>query len=216
MGFLKDAVALLKSPIKPFHDDPILKQLISEVTNHYGVRSFFETGTFRGDTLNYYAEHHENVKCYSVEVNRLFYTWAKWSIYADNIHLIRGRSVDALKKTLPLLEYPVLFWLDAHWGENWPLLEELKLIVALGGPSIIFIDDCQVPWEPSFGYDTYGSQPLNCDYIRRATSADIHLPAYKPPFGLEYRGYAVLYCGLTPMITAHLKHAELVPHPIQP
>ena len=47
----------------------------------------------------------------------------------NNIKLYHNNSVEQLKKLLPTIEEEyVLFYLDAHWHDNWPILEELKII----------------------------------------------------------------------------------------
>ena len=50
----------------------------------------------------------------------------------------------------------LLYYLDAHWQENLPLQEEIKLILAYGQPAAIMIDDFAVPGDPDYGYDDYG------------------------------------------------------------
>jgi len=63
---------------------------------------------------------------------------------------------------------PYLFYLDAHWENYWPLLDELKVIAKHGlSDSCIIIHDFQVPGQPTFGFDVYKGQPLNIDYIRQ-------------------------------------------------
>ncbi len=50
----------------------------------------------------------------------------------------------------------VFFYLDAHWGEDLPLVSELE-IICLGAPeALIMIDDFQVPGDSGYGFDDFG------------------------------------------------------------
>ena len=52
------------------------------------------------------------------------------------------------------------FHLDAHWGEDLSLAEEIDLIFSSGTDAIVMIDDFQVPDDPSYSYDNCGAGKL--------------------------------------------------------
>lgn len=84
------------------------------------------------------------------------------------IHTFLGNSPDVIGAILASGRFPrpFLFFLDAHWHDYWPLLDELRMIHRYGmSDSCIVIHDFQVPGKP-FGYDSYHGQPLNLDYVR--------------------------------------------------
>ena len=68
----------------------------------------------------------------------------------------------------------VFFYLDAHWGHEHPLREEVTMIMQHWRESIIMIDDFQVPDD-----DGYGCDVLDC-------GTKLSLECLKPvsPFGL--------------------------------
>ena len=60
----------------------------------------------------------------------------------------------------------VLFYLDAHWHDNWPILSELKIIGEyFYDKAIIVIDDFYVP-NRDFKCDSYKNQKLSFNYIK--------------------------------------------------
>jgi len=116
------------------------------------------------------------------------------SVYAKDgrrITLILGNSPQVIGEIIEELPEPILLFLDAHWADYWPLLDELKAIRARPN-SLIVIDDFKVPGKP-FGYDTYKGVCLDWDLLKEPlTSIN---SSYNIFFGEEcsgdYRG--VLY-----------------------
>jgi hypothetical protein len=59
------------------------------------------------------------------------------------------------------------FYLDAHWEEDLLLAEEIDLIFSSETDAIVMVDDIQVPDDPGYSYDDYGTgKRLNEEYIR--------------------------------------------------
>jgi hypothetical protein len=60
----------------------------------------------------------------------------------------------------------MLFYLDAHWGEDLPLFEEIAKIFSSCAQAIVMIDDFKVPNDDGYGYDDYGiGKALTREYI---------------------------------------------------
>jgi hypothetical protein len=97
---LKAFRVLVRSDIRPFHDDKRLQQLVLELLGRYGIRASFETGTFRGDTVKWVAERAPSVACWTVEKNYLHYLYAKMRTMRANIVLLHDDSRRALKRYL--------------------------------------------------------------------------------------------------------------------
>jgi hypothetical protein len=58
------------------------------------------------------------------------------------------------------------FYLDAHWYDHLPLLDEMTLILERMSNSVIMVDDFQVPDDPGYCYDDYGEgQVLDLRYL---------------------------------------------------
>jgi len=84
-----------------------------------------------------------------------------------NIHLVLGSSNKELISILPnLKDQTVLFYLDAHWKEYWPLLDELEAISHTHRDNcVIIIDDVLTPGKTA-PYDVYNGQALSYEYIK--------------------------------------------------
>jgi len=133
---------------RPFHNEPLLQGYVQDEIEARGIRTFFETGTYRGDTLNWVKKHTEVPYIFSVESKRLYYWFAVRMVALQNQGAIFfGDSSAVLKRELPNLNAPVLFWLDAHYGtlDPFPLKDELKVIKAAGVKCLILIDDFNDP-----------------------------------------------------------------------
>jgi hypothetical protein len=144
---------------------------VAALASKHGIKTAVETGTYKGWTTVALAEVFSEV--YSVEVNREYHLesaekLSKWK----RIMCYHGNSADWLRRLLPNLRQPVFFYLDAHWYEDWPILGEIGAVSeASHSGAVIVIDDFKVPGRADFGYDTYGGQELNWDYVKEAVSS---------------------------------------------
>jgi predicted O-methyltransferase YrrM len=159
----------------PFNSDFYVmyevKYLIDQVNIKYGI----ETGTYKGSTSLFLSQ--VLSKVYTVEINDNYFNEAKNNfekLKLNNIHQYKGSSDKVFETLLPIVkkeldenkEKYVLFYLDAHWNDYWPLLDELDLISKyFSDRAIIIIDDIQVPNKP-FGFDYYKNQPNNFDFVK--------------------------------------------------
>jgi hypothetical protein len=109
--------------------------------------NFVETSTYHGEAVKWARGRFDRV--ISIEVLHKLATDAQKRFSRDkHIEIYRGSSPDVLKKILPTLEGPTLFWLAAHWNGRGdppavecPLLDELRAIEGFTEPHIILIDD---------------------------------------------------------------------------
>jgi hypothetical protein len=81
------------------------------------------------------------------------------------LHL--GSSEMVLSELLPTLtDKRILFYLDAHWGKFWPLLDELVEIGKTHRDNcIIVIDDIKVPGRPDILYDAFEGHESSLAYV---------------------------------------------------
>jgi len=124
------------------------KETISDLIKLYNINCIIETGTNIGDTTEKLAINYPNIEIHTLEINKEFYSASsnRLSKYTNVLcHL--GSSDTVLKELLPtLLSKKILFYLDAHWYDYWPLKNELLVISThLKDNSIIIIDDISVP-----------------------------------------------------------------------
>ena len=92
----------------------------------------------------------------------------------DSRAFLRGLSSDA-----NVSKKDVFFYLDAHWDDDLPLAEELKIIFSTWKNPVIMIDDFKVPGT-DYQYDDYGDgKALTLDYVQNALG-DLDISVFFP------------------------------------
>ncbi|MBI3589579.1 MAG: hypothetical protein HY093_04190 [Candidatus Liptonbacteria bacterium] len=193
----------LKKYGEPFHGDKKWQALV-EVFKNLPLTSCVETGTFLGDTTLYLSKIFPALSIYTIELSREYYREsARRFLSSKNIVLLKDSSPKALHKLIQtscLGNFPLVF-LDAHWYDYWPILDELNELQSLPR-AVIMIDDFEVPGKPWFEYDIYyeGKKILKNDlsFIEPTLNDNYHIlfPAYPPSAAGStsplLRGYIVL------------------------
>ncbi|MEU1729435.1 hypothetical protein, partial [Nonomuraea sp. NPDC005692] len=132
----------------PFGFDITAALLIDDLMSLFQCDAIIETGCFLGDTTDYLARRYPALPVYACDIDaqhagfthrRLAGLSNAYVECLDSPLLIRSVSFDR-----------PLYFLDAHWGENWPLLEELAGITC----GVTVIHDFDIG-HPRFGFDTY-------------------------------------------------------------
>lgn len=153
----------------PFNGQAFRQEIFNDLTKKLKFEGIVETGTFRGITTAYMAEH-STAKIFSVESEPRFFHYAKLNLRryknvtvknADSRAFLEGLITDA---SVP--KRRVFFYLDAHWNEDLPLYEEVKLIDKNWNEVVIMIDDFEVPDDSDYKFDDYGNGKKLClDYL---------------------------------------------------
>jgi hypothetical protein len=174
------------------------QQLIRELVRIVDPAAVVETGTYRGTTTEF-LWHLTGKPVYSAESERRFFEYAKRRCRNSSIHLYLSDSRFFLRQLAEDDEIPkknILFYLDAHWGADLPLREELLLVVRHWSDPIIVIDDFEVPSDSGYGFDDYGEgRSLTLDYLPSEAIEDMAVLFPSLPSNLETgarRGCAVL------------------------
>lgn len=125
--------------------------LVDRIRERFGVRTFIETGSFRGETAAWAAGRFERVL--SVEAQRADYeaVVARHGGLA-NATFVHGESAAFLREVVPTLQADALFWLDAHWmggsshgaQSQCPLLAELAEVNRSPHAHFLLIDDARL------------------------------------------------------------------------
>lgn len=121
---------------------------------NYGTgKTFVETGTFQGDTVQLALDNGYD-KVISIELNGPLYDKCVERFKGnDKVQLMLGDSIDCLKTVILTTPEPMTFWLDAHasgplvGGKSGgsPVLDELRIISKSPIKThTIFIDDCRL------------------------------------------------------------------------
>jgi hypothetical protein len=178
------------------------RELFSWLIDACRPAAIVETGTYRGVSTEFMAKC-SNVPIYSVESDARNFGFAKMRLWKHRtIHLSVGDSRKFLMEfitanTHEYIDRALLFYLDAHWGDDLPLSDELEIIFSSCLHPIVMIDDFEVPGDNGYGYDDYGfGRALTRSYI--ASQVKRHeLAEFYPitPSGIETgrrRGCVVL------------------------
>lgn len=151
-----------------FNYAPEITPFFALIKKNYSIDTVVETGTFLGGTTVLFSLLFENV--ITIEINDNYFQNAKEKLKSySNVYCLQGSSEKVFHAILPnLKDRPILFYLDAHWKENWPLLEELKEISKTHKDNcIVVIDDFKVPNRNDIVYDVYdGIKECSLEYIK--------------------------------------------------
>jgi len=159
--------------------------LVSELIAKLEPKAIIETGTYLGQTTEWLAAFQTPI--YSCEYSEENFGFARERLKAINdINLKQGDSRSSLKDFLegPLAtvrDSRLLFYLDAHWGEDLPLAEEVDLIFSVSSNAFVLVDDFQVIDDQGYGFDDYGpGKALTLDYLGdaiRKFDLTVYLPS---------------------------------------
>lgn len=117
-----------------------------------GHRVFIESGTYRGDTVAYFAHRAERV--ISVELDPALYRHSSARFAGvPNVAIILGNAVDVLADAVPTVGSPPLVWLDGHFSggttaqgtEIEPAPRLLRLLGPVSPPgTTVVVDDLRL------------------------------------------------------------------------
>lgn len=164
-----------------FNYAPEITPYFALLKQKYNIDAVVETGTYQGGTTVVFSYLFDEVHTIEIEPNNYNASKERLSPYA-NVNCHFGSSSEVLKELLPLLKGKrVLFYLDAHWQQYWPLLDELKEISKTHKDQcIIVVDDFKVPGRSDIPYDAYGSLECSFDYIKNQLKSNFS--SYTPHY----------------------------------
>jgi len=157
--------------LQPFNKAPELAPFFGYLKSAYLIDTVIETGTWRGKTTAFFSFLFDQV--HTIEISADVYRNAKKILKPySNITCHLGSSEKVLSQLLPSLKgRPLLFYLDAHWRQFWPLLQELNEISKTHRDNcIIVIDDFKVPERTDIPFDAYGNNECSYEYIKSGLS----------------------------------------------
>jgi hypothetical protein len=168
----------------PFNGQLARARLFQDLIALLPAAAIVETGTFLGATTDFMAR--TGLPVFTVDGNARCYGFARsrfWRRRNVNVHLGDSREVIRSLFGGALCAYKdrtIFFYLDAHWNDDLPLVEEIDLAFSLCPAAVAMIDDFAVPGDPGYLFDDYGpGKTLNAGYIARAVAAH-ELTAYYP------------------------------------
>ena len=157
---------LMPNQMEPFNGDHFIEKKFFKLRDEYGIKTIVETGTCLGSSTIFFAKHFENV--ITIEANPEYQTiainrCAKEKI--NNVKFLLGDSSNILLGALSkLADEKVMFFLDAHWGNNCPLIAELEQIKKSQVTPVIAIHDFYTGDE-RLGFDSIHQQRFDYEWI---------------------------------------------------
>ncbi|BCJ65709.1 hypothetical protein Prubr_27300 [Polymorphospora rubra] len=145
----------------PFGFDITVAHQVEHMIREGELDGIVETGSFVGDTLEYLGRRYPWLPVVGIEIDPDYAAVARRRTDdLANVEVRVGDSAELLADSLRVLRRPLVY-LDAHWGEDWPLAAELGAI----NRGFIAVDDVDIA-DPRFGYDQYGDVRLDPDLLR--------------------------------------------------
>ncbi len=134
------------------------KKIFQDLIKSIDFDAIVETGTFDGSTSGYMASV-SNLPIYTCELNEKILQIAKMRLAnITNVHYYLGDSREFLSTLAEskISHRNILFYLDAHWNDDLPLMEEIKIINKAWQDFVILIDDFEVPGDAGYQFHDYG------------------------------------------------------------
>jgi len=132
------------------------RQHVMERLMRVGPDSIIETGTFLGTSTAFFARH--GLPVHSCELRDEYFAAALSQLTSfENVSLYLMDSRAFLREIAAdaSLEYKrPFFYLDAHWYDDLPLADEIRIIQERWQEHIIMVDDFCVP-EAGYNFDRY-------------------------------------------------------------
>lgn len=158
----------------PFNGQKFRQRILFDILYYFPIKAIVETGTYRGTTTAFFAA--TALPVYTTESHPRYYSYSKlhFLFSRNTIHLYQSDSRPFLRRLSNDSSVPkddVFFYLDAHWGADLPLREELEIIFSKWERPIVMIDDFCVP-NSAYTFDDYGPQKaLDLRYISPVVSS---------------------------------------------
>lgn len=140
------------------------REIVMEFQKAGDIQNFVETGTFKGGTCFWAAQHFNKVATIEIDPKISKETSSR-SDCPSNIDFYIGDSKDVIKEVINSLDGRAIYWLDGHWcntsefgkDDECPLMDELKAI-ATRKSDLILIDDARAflgPLPPPHNSDSW-------------------------------------------------------------
>jgi hypothetical protein len=134
------------------------RQHVMDRLMRLGCDAIIETGTFLGTSTAFFAQ--RGLPVHSCELRDEFFAAALSQLAAfDNVTLHLTDSRAFLKELAgdPAITYRnPFFYLDAHWYDDLPIADEIRIIQSRWDDYVIMVDDFHVP-ESGYNFDKYSN-----------------------------------------------------------
>jgi hypothetical protein len=146
----------------PLNGQERRREIVRDLAKAIEFDRVLETGTYRGSSTRFFADVF-GIPVETVENNRRFFVYSRSRLRRESrITVEFGDSRAFLRRlaALPSARTETVFvYLDAHWEDDLPLAEELRIVASTWTRCVVMIDDFGVPGDSGYGYDdSYGPE----------------------------------------------------------
>lgn len=147
-------------------DFGICKEVI-RLRDEHSLKTAIETGTCLGSTALWLSTVFEQVDTCEINVEYAAIANRRIHYLIKIMRAIGTITIEVCASSEMLARKTAGFYfLDAHWGDHCPLLDELNIIAEQGTKPCILIHDFQVPGT-DFGYDSMpDGRPFNMELVK--------------------------------------------------
>lgn len=187
MKLLKGEKYIMPDQDKAFNGDEFACRKFLELKEKFNITKAVELGSAVGGTAKWLGENFSEVV--TIEINPEFRDVCIQRVEGlYNITCLLGSTVDLLGEVLKNCDDNTILHIDSHWGSYNPLLRELDIIKESGVKPVIEIHDFKVPNHPELGYDTYGGQDYEWNWIEKNIDAIYGKKGYVVEYNSEATG----------------------------
>lgn len=143
----------------PFNGQRGRVEIVTAMFAAVPFATIIETGTFRGLTTMFLREI-SRAPIATIEVNPGYFDYSRRRLRAlEGVSPFLGHSpavLEQLRRESAWQAEPVFFYLDAHWLDDLPLVDELRVVSRGWSDFAAVIDDFRVDGDAGYFYDEYG------------------------------------------------------------
>lgn len=136
------------------------EKIVRDIFGALPLEVAIETGTFRGGSTGFFASTF-GIPVYSVELDPTYHAYSKRRLRNfTQIYFSQGDSREFLRRLsnqANLTSKFAFFYLDAHWWDDLPLLEEIQIVRQHWKRFVVLVDDFKVSGDAGYEYDDYGA-----------------------------------------------------------
>ncbi|MDN3360130.1 hypothetical protein [Actinomadura sp. DC4] len=135
----------------PFGFDIHTALLVEDLISSYHPAAVVETGCHLGDTTKYLAMAYPDLPVFTCDIDPDATRFTAHRLRNERHVTVACCNSPDLVAEVDARHSPGLYFLDAHWGEHWPLRQELESITS----GIAVVHDFDIG-HPRFSFDEYG------------------------------------------------------------
>jgi hypothetical protein len=144
----------------PFNGQRQRVAAVAAVFRAVAFETIIETGTYRALTTIHLRKI-STARIATIEVNPRYFEYSKRRLGGlEGVNQFLGHSpevLDRLRRDAEWQAEPVFFYLDAHWLNDLPLVEELHVVRRGWHDFAALIDDFRVDGDSGYYFDDYGA-----------------------------------------------------------